>query len=54
MIKIRREIDRAKKTGNILLLPTTNKLAQCMIDRVLFGTKPTNFLSFRQQAIVDL
>ena len=54
MIKIRREIDRAKKAGNIFLLPTTNKLAQRMIDRVLLGTKPTNFLSFRQQTIVNL
>jgi len=54
MIKIRREIYRAKKTGDILLLPTTNKFAQCMIDCVLLRAKPADLLSFRQQMIVDL
>jgi len=54
MIKVRREIDLAKKAGDILLLPTTNKLAQCMIDHVLLSAKPANFLSFREQTIVDL
>ncbi len=53
MIKIGREIDGAKKAGDILLLPTTNKFAQCMIDRVLLSAKPANLLSFRQQTIVD-
>ena len=54
MIKIRREIDRAKKAGDILLLSATNKFAQRMIHRVLLSAKPANLLSFRQQTIVDL
>ena len=54
MIKVRREIYRTKKTGDILLLPPTNKFAQCMIDSFLLSAKPANLLSFRQQTIVDL